>query len=494
MNIDHSKNSAFGDKYFLYVNSPTARSSSLIKWDNRFKTTPLLSSLSALFTIFQKCIIIPAMSCYNPNLIKSNHYFNYIKTQEISKCCILLIPIIGDIIVYFLDKDLNALSAKLKSYTFNDYDKIAIKDAVKSIPQKEREGFVNFVLKFYSIDKFNKFNAAELASFMEFLKEIPEKERQSYSYFSKIFIESIFADLNSAKTYIEAIKEIPLNQREALAKDLIDYEQSAGKPKPDVEKFISNSFGLNNKNENEKKELLSNFVFALIGDKKSNDFVPNTLGFIDLLKQIPQPEHAAFYTLLPVIDTLDGIQRKSAFIKNLIKIDTNERENIANYTVKLIDGEMMKSNLQEITNLLINLNSAKERSSFVEMACKFKEHWRSNDALKYMIETYKTALGSKSQFVDITFNLLKWASKCTADGIDDKYIAIIIEIVAKTKDFDLRKNYAEDLKIRIKAIRFDKEKVNQAYKLFARPSTCTDQELNAVLRKQSLTLHPDKTR
>lgn len=61
---------------------------------------PLVSSLTNLVDIFQKCVIL---SSKNRITIENNHYYEYLKDKSYARCIILLIPILGNIIVAIFD-------------------------------------------------------------------------------------------------------------------------------------------------------------------------------------------------------------------------------------------------------------------------------------------------------------------------------------------------------------------------------------------------------
>lgn len=75
---------------------------SLIKIDRLADYIPIVSSLSNLFDIFCKKIFIPILQKTNSEILK-NRYFCYINQKDLFRCAILLIPIVGNLIIYIQD-------------------------------------------------------------------------------------------------------------------------------------------------------------------------------------------------------------------------------------------------------------------------------------------------------------------------------------------------------------------------------------------------------
>ena len=76
---------------------------------------PVVSSLTNLIDIFQKCVIL---SFKNQITIENNHYYEHLKNKSYIRCIILLIPILGNIIVFILDL-VNKRRTENKVFPFN---------------------------------------------------------------------------------------------------------------------------------------------------------------------------------------------------------------------------------------------------------------------------------------------------------------------------------------------------------------------------------------
>lgn len=61
---------------------------------------PLVSSLTNLVDLFQKCVVLPLM---DKSEIASNHYYNYLDQKSFFRCFVLVIPVVGNIIVGIYD-------------------------------------------------------------------------------------------------------------------------------------------------------------------------------------------------------------------------------------------------------------------------------------------------------------------------------------------------------------------------------------------------------
>ncbi len=82
---------------------------------------PLVSSATNLVELFLKCAVLPFM---DKATIASNHYYKHIDEKSFSRCILLVIPIIGNIIVGIYDlymknfdskQDMNALEQQVKA-------------------------------------------------------------------------------------------------------------------------------------------------------------------------------------------------------------------------------------------------------------------------------------------------------------------------------------------------------------------------------------------
>ena len=57
---------------------------------------PVLSTLSNLFDLFQKCIVSQA-------IVKKSHYYTHLNKKSFFRCVVLLVPIFGNIAVISYD-------------------------------------------------------------------------------------------------------------------------------------------------------------------------------------------------------------------------------------------------------------------------------------------------------------------------------------------------------------------------------------------------------
>ena len=71
-----------------------------VKVDAACDYIPVVSTASNLIDLFQKCVILPLM---NKQSIANNHYYTYLKEKNVSRCLVLLIPVIGNIIIKICD-------------------------------------------------------------------------------------------------------------------------------------------------------------------------------------------------------------------------------------------------------------------------------------------------------------------------------------------------------------------------------------------------------
>ena len=71
-----------------------------VKADNVCDYIPGISFLSNITDLFQKSVVLPCMSQQS---IKDNRYYTHLKDKSISRCIILLFPVIGNIIFGIYD-------------------------------------------------------------------------------------------------------------------------------------------------------------------------------------------------------------------------------------------------------------------------------------------------------------------------------------------------------------------------------------------------------
>ncbi|HEY4832303.1 MAG TPA: hypothetical protein VIH61_07070 [Waddliaceae bacterium] len=68
----------------------------LVKIDHFCDYIPLVSSVTNLVDLFQKCVVLPFM---DKTTIVSNHYYKHINEKSFVRCFLLVIPVIGNIII-----------------------------------------------------------------------------------------------------------------------------------------------------------------------------------------------------------------------------------------------------------------------------------------------------------------------------------------------------------------------------------------------------------
>lgn len=74
-------------------------STCLVKLDYFCNYIPVASSIINAVNLFQKCVVLPFMK---KSTIESNHYFKYLDQKSFGCCVLLLVPFIGNIMVWLL--------------------------------------------------------------------------------------------------------------------------------------------------------------------------------------------------------------------------------------------------------------------------------------------------------------------------------------------------------------------------------------------------------
>ncbi len=128
-----------------YENDP------LVRLDKFCDYIPVVSTVTNLFDLFQKCIILPQMSEAS---IRASHYYTYLNYHKsYERCTVLLLPFIGNAIIHHYDSHpASPLQEKLlprnssnsspkTNYSAADKELFEIADPKKSKP----EAFQNFV-------------------------------------------------------------------------------------------------------------------------------------------------------------------------------------------------------------------------------------------------------------------------------------------------------------------------------------------------------------
>jgi hypothetical protein len=61
---------------------------------------PVVSTLTNLVVLFQKCLVVPFMKA---DFIDTSHYFTHLKSKTFVRCIVLIIPVLGNAIVLLYD-------------------------------------------------------------------------------------------------------------------------------------------------------------------------------------------------------------------------------------------------------------------------------------------------------------------------------------------------------------------------------------------------------
>ncbi|MBS4168594.1 HEAT repeat domain-containing protein [Parachlamydia sp. AcF125] len=72
----------------------------LLKADRVSDYIPGISTITSLIDLFQKCVVLPFKQKAN---ISKNHYYTYLKQKSFSRCVVLLLPVIGNILIAIYD-------------------------------------------------------------------------------------------------------------------------------------------------------------------------------------------------------------------------------------------------------------------------------------------------------------------------------------------------------------------------------------------------------
>ncbi|MBA3238731.1 MAG: hypothetical protein H0T62_10365 [Parachlamydiaceae bacterium] len=75
-----------------------------VKSDKALNYCPGLSTIASLVHIIEKCLVIPLLNLYDPNIIKNCPYLAHVDGKKISKIVLLMIPGIGNIIYWDMKK------------------------------------------------------------------------------------------------------------------------------------------------------------------------------------------------------------------------------------------------------------------------------------------------------------------------------------------------------------------------------------------------------
>lgn len=75
-------------------------SNSLVETDYFCDYIPVVSSITNLVDLFQKCVVLPFM---DKEAILASHYYEHINEKSFARCFLLIIPVIGNIIIGIYD-------------------------------------------------------------------------------------------------------------------------------------------------------------------------------------------------------------------------------------------------------------------------------------------------------------------------------------------------------------------------------------------------------
>jgi len=76
-------------------------SGSLVIADIYSSYFPAMSTVSNLVDIFIKCVVLPFLSQQD---IQKDRYYTYVQEKSLLRCVVLLVPILGNLLVYMYDK------------------------------------------------------------------------------------------------------------------------------------------------------------------------------------------------------------------------------------------------------------------------------------------------------------------------------------------------------------------------------------------------------
>lgn len=82
------------------VNPIPRCSNCLISIDQFLERIPFASTVSTIFKIFMRCIL----GSIRPEIVLNNHYYSYITNQSRVRLFFLLIPVLGNVIVWLSDR------------------------------------------------------------------------------------------------------------------------------------------------------------------------------------------------------------------------------------------------------------------------------------------------------------------------------------------------------------------------------------------------------
>lgn len=80
--------------------SVSSIASPLVSLDTLMDYIPVVSTLTNLVDLFQKCLVVPFM---HEKYIHTSHYFTHIKNKSFARCAVLLLPVVGNIVIILYD-------------------------------------------------------------------------------------------------------------------------------------------------------------------------------------------------------------------------------------------------------------------------------------------------------------------------------------------------------------------------------------------------------
>lgn len=116
--------------------------------DRHLDYVPFVSTVTNLFDLFCKHVVIPKLDT-------KNHFFTYLKNKNDFRCVALLIPVIGNVIVYLYDKyiALKTVEEGLKAWLKNDKIEGIKEEAAKRIINAAKHGLPALDLSHLNLSK-----------------------------------------------------------------------------------------------------------------------------------------------------------------------------------------------------------------------------------------------------------------------------------------------------------------------------------------------------
>lgn len=91
----------------------------LVKSDLISDRIPLVSTVTNLIDIFQKCLVLPLLTLASSDTVKKSYYYTHLNQKSLLRCIVLCIPIIGNIYIA-LQKNKPKYQMKTSNSPFSD--------------------------------------------------------------------------------------------------------------------------------------------------------------------------------------------------------------------------------------------------------------------------------------------------------------------------------------------------------------------------------------